>query len=101
MSPARVTSFAQRVAHTIVEREIAIAHEDDFGDMKVPPLYSTLLVCSLADSGANPTAFQLVLGTRSKKPLHIPLSALDAQAASRFAFECFAKVRPFPCPMVL
>jgi hypothetical protein len=38
MSPARVTIFAQRVAHTIIEREIAIAHEDDFGDMKVPPL---------------------------------------------------------------
>ena len=37
MSPARVTIFAQRVAHTIVECEIAIAHQDDFGDMKVPP----------------------------------------------------------------
>ncbi|KAH9060323.1 hypothetical protein EDB83DRAFT_2520321 [Lactarius deliciosus] len=68
MSPARVAVFAQRVAHTIVEREIAITHEDDFRDMK------------------------LVLGTRSKKPLHIPLSALDPQAASRFAFECFARV---------
>ena len=39
MSPAHVTMFAQRVAHTIVEREIAIAHENDFGDMKVPPPY--------------------------------------------------------------
>jgi len=68
MSPARVTSFAQRVALTIVEREIAITHEDDFGDMK------------------------LVLGTRSKKPLRIPLSVLDQQAASRFAFESFVRV---------
>ncbi|KAH9164906.1 hypothetical protein EDB89DRAFT_1911814 [Lactarius sanguifluus] len=68
MSPARVAVFAQRVANTIVEREIAITHEDDFQDMK------------------------LVLGTRSKKPLRIPLSALDPQAASRFAFECFARV---------
>jgi len=38
MSPARVAVFAQRVAHTIVEREIALTHEDDFRDMKVPPL---------------------------------------------------------------
>ncbi|KAI9452649.1 hypothetical protein BJY52DRAFT_900817 [Lactarius psammicola] len=68
MSPARVSVFAQRVAHTIVEREIAITHEDDFHDMK------------------------LVLGTRSKKPLRVPLSALDTQTASRFAFECFARV---------
>jgi len=68
LSPARVTVFAQRVANTIVDREIAIAHEDDFGNMK------------------------LILGTRSKKPLRIPLSALDPQAASRFAFECFARV---------
>ena len=37
MSPARVTIFAQRVADTIVEREIAIAHKDDFSDMKVSP----------------------------------------------------------------
>jgi hypothetical protein len=29
--------FAQRVANTIVEREIAIAHEENFGDMKVSP----------------------------------------------------------------
>ncbi|KAH8985797.1 hypothetical protein EDB92DRAFT_1881489 [Lactarius akahatsu] len=68
MSPARVAVFAQRVANTIIEREISITHEDDFRDMK------------------------LVLGTRSKKPLRIPLSALDPQAASRFAFECFARV---------
>ncbi|KAI9442678.1 hypothetical protein H4582DRAFT_1930083 [Lactarius indigo] len=68
MSPTRVAVFAQRVAHTIVDREISITHEDDFRDMK------------------------LVLGTRSKKPLRIPLSALDSQAASRFAFECFARV---------
>lgn len=60
MSPTHVTVFAQRVAHTIVEREIAIAHEDDFDDMKVlsPPYFkSSLLVCPLADLCANPTVF--------------------------------------------
>ncbi|KAH8997719.1 hypothetical protein EDB86DRAFT_2828806 [Lactarius hatsudake] len=78
MSPARVAVFAQRVANTIVEREIAITHENDFRDMKVPPYFKSGLL--------------LVLGTRSKKPLRIPLDALDPQAASRFAFECFARV---------
>lgn len=68
MSPTRIAVFARRVAHTIVEREIAITHEDDFRNM------------------------MLVLGTRSKKPLRIPLSVLDQQAAARFAFECFARV---------
>ena len=46
MSPARVTIFAQRVADTIVEREIAIAHKDDFSDMKVsPPFQMILFAC--------------------------------------------------------
>ena len=44
MSAARVGAFAQRVAHTIVEREVAVAHEaTDFQNMKVvvlPRLYT-------------------------------------------------------------
>jgi len=36
MSPARLGAFAQRIARTIVQREVAIAHEgDDFRHMKV------------------------------------------------------------------
>ena len=36
MSSARVGAFAQRVARTIVQREVAVAHEGvDFQNMKV------------------------------------------------------------------
>jgi hypothetical protein len=36
MSPARLDAFAQRIARTIVQREVAIAREgDDFRNMKV------------------------------------------------------------------
>jgi hypothetical protein len=36
MSSARVGAFAQRVARTIVQREVAVAHEGvDFWNMKV------------------------------------------------------------------
>lgn len=42
MSSARVEAFAQRVARTIVQREVAVAHEgDDFQNMNV--LVSLLL----------------------------------------------------------
>ena len=36
MSPARLGAFAQRIASTIVQREVAIAHDgDNFRTMKV------------------------------------------------------------------
>jgi len=45
MSPARLGAFAQRIARTIVQREVAIAHEgDDLRHMKV-------LVLTLSASG--------------------------------------------------
>lgn len=69
MSPARLGAFAQRIARTIVQREVAIAHEGvDFRHMK------------------------LVLGTQAKKPLHLTLSELDSENAARFAFEYFARI---------
>jgi hypothetical protein len=41
ISSARVGAFAQRVARTIVQREVAIAHEGvDFQNMKVVVLPS-------------------------------------------------------------
>jgi hypothetical protein len=37
MSPARLRAFAHRIASTIVQREVTIAHDgdDDFRNMKV------------------------------------------------------------------
>jgi len=65
----RLDAFAQRIARTIVQREVAIAREgDDFRNMK------------------------LVLGTNVKKPLRLALSELDKKSAARFAFEYFARV---------
>ncbi|KAF8482481.1 hypothetical protein DFH94DRAFT_680553 [Russula ochroleuca] len=69
MSSARVGAFAQRVARTIVQREVAVTHEgDDFKNMK------------------------LVLGTHTKKPIRIALSELDKENAARFTFEYFARI---------
>jgi len=69
MSSARLGAFAQRIARTIVQREVAIAHEgEDFHNMR------------------------LVLGTQAKKPLHLALSELDRDNAARFAFEYFARI---------
>ena len=59
MSPARLDAFAQRIARTIVQREVAIAREgDDFRNMKVrcrqllildlfPPRFFLKKTCSL------------------------------------------------------
>ncbi|KAI0291093.1 hypothetical protein BC826DRAFT_970085 [Russula brevipes] len=69
MSSTRLGAFAQRVARTIVQREVAIAHEGgDFRNMK------------------------LVLGTHAKKPLSLALSELDKEDAARFVFEHFVRV---------
>ena len=35
MSHARISAFAQRVASTILNREVAVTHEDSFRNMKV------------------------------------------------------------------
>ena len=37
-----------------------------------------------------------MLGTHTKKPIHIALSELDKKIAARFAFEYFARVRLAP-----
>ncbi|KAI0290389.1 hypothetical protein B0F90DRAFT_1672007 [Multifurca ochricompacta] len=67
-SSARVGAFAQRVARMIIKCEVAIAHDDDFQNMK------------------------LVVGTQVKKPLHIALSELGAEDAASFVFEYFTRV---------
>ncbi|KAN0106992.1 hypothetical protein V8E52_010594 [Russula decolorans] len=69
MSSARVGAFAQRVARTIVQREVAVAHE-----------------------GVDSQNMKLVLGTQTKKPIRIALSELDKESAARFAFEYFARI---------
>ncbi|KAI0279534.1 hypothetical protein BGY98DRAFT_933189 [Russula aff. rugulosa BPL654] len=67
--PARIGTFAQRIARTNVQLEVAVAHEGvDFQNMK------------------------LVLGTQTKKPIRVALSELDKKSAARFAFEYFARV---------
>jgi hypothetical protein len=96
MSPARLGAFAQRIASTIVQREVAIAHDgDNFRTMKV--LVLIVSACGfwlLTSAIAFFTLFhQLVLGTQAKKPLHLTLSELDRENAARFAFEYFARVR--------
>ncbi|KAI0279532.1 hypothetical protein BGY98DRAFT_1186011 [Russula aff. rugulosa BPL654] len=69
MSSARIGAFAQRIARTIVQLEVAVAHEGvDFQNMK------------------------LVLGTQTKKPIRIALNELDKKSAARFAFEYFARI---------
>jgi hypothetical protein len=47
MSPARLGAFAQRVASTIVKREVAVAHDDNFRNMKVraPKYYLLAFLC--------------------------------------------------------
>ena len=96
MSPARLGAFAQRIASTIVQREVAIAHDgDNFRTMKVlvliVPAFCFWLLTSLIAFFT--LLHQLVLGTQAKKPLHLTLGELDRENATRFAFEYFAKVR--------
>jgi hypothetical protein len=96
MPSACIDTFAQSIARTIVQFEVAVAHEGvDFQSMKVvvlPCLY-TLVNFSFP--------FQLVLGTQTKKPIRIALSELDKESAAHFAFEYFARVPVSPPSQVV
>ena len=95
MSSARIGAFAQRIARTIVQLEVAVAHEGvDFQNMKVATVLPRLYTVNFS------FPFQLVLGTQTKKPIQIALSELDKKSAARFAFEYFARVRVSPSSQV-
>jgi hypothetical protein len=93
--------FAQRMARTIVQLEVAVAHEGvDFQNMKVivlPRLYTAInfSFCLLARACA--------WYSEQKTDPHCSwgLSELDKKSAARFAFECFARVRVSPPSQVV
>ena len=82
MSSTTVGTFAHCVARTIVQREVAVAHEAvDSQNMKVvvlPRFYTVVDFYSFPSSSC--------FGIQTKKPIRIALSGLDKESAARFAF---------------
>ena len=83
MSPARLGAFAQRIARTIVQREVAIAHEgDDFRHMKV-------LVLAVSASGfwsltpPPPALFYSLSSARTWDPSQEALTPYSQRARQR------------------
>ncbi|KAI0259021.1 hypothetical protein BC834DRAFT_974606 [Gloeopeniophorella convolvens] len=67
-SAPRLGAFAQRVARTIVRREVVVVYGKKFEDMK------------------------LVLGTTAKKPLQIALNTVNPKDAASFAFQYLEEI---------